>query len=79
MTAAWGEDAEPEPEGDADGTVAVEDAYPAASEADGPGPVARPAAGAEDPLDAELSALQQQLQILEKLCCNDCHIVRSFG
>ena len=71
MTAAWGVAAEPEPEGeigdDADGYFAAEDAYDAAPEADGPGPVAGSAAVAEDPLDAELRAMQQQLEILEKL------------
>ncbi|CAE7295378.1 unnamed protein product [Symbiodinium sp. KB8] len=66
MTAAWGVAAEPEPEGeigdDADGYFAAEDAYDAAPEADGPGPVAGSAAVAEDPLDAELRAMQQQLE-----------------
>ncbi|CAE7310653.1 unnamed protein product [Symbiodinium necroappetens] len=67
MTQAWGEEAaEPEPENDGDDDViAEEDAYPAAE--GGSGVAEAPAAAAEDTLDAEIQATQQQLQILEKL------------
>ncbi|CAE7193246.1 unnamed protein product [Symbiodinium sp. CCMP2592] len=71
MTQAWGEEAaEPDQELDDDDGVAPaeDDAYPDAGDAaaeDASGSAEAPAREAEDALDAELQATEQQLQILQ--------------
>ena len=68
MTAAWGQDAEAA-EAEDDSPVAAADDYPddPAGEVAAEVPEASAVAEAEDPLDQEIRATEQQLQILEKL------------
>ena len=68
MTEAWGQDAE-QAEADDDSPVAAADDYPADGGADTS--EASDVVIAEDPLDEEMRATQQQLEILEKLILNN--------